>query len=260
MHSTEPASTGDEADRRERAAVSAPPPRSPTRAPQRTGGVWHGGGTVRPRVRIHEGRWRTREVVEDGPGELLSDLLRWHVAGHQVPARRGTPHASVGERCAVDEACARASRAVCDHALNAVGELAFDGDVQRMNPVAIGSVHVRLPPDEVFDQLNVPAGERVVQRRATAAVLAIVGVGAVVHQQLGNMEACTLRRLGSALACCHLVQAAVEQVLAHTCTHAFLDVGKWLDGWHRDCAAHVRVRWRDAPCAISSSIVLTSSS
>ena len=54
--------------------------------------------------------------------------------------------------------------------------------------VAVRRVDVRLRFEEEFDELEVAAGERVVERRAAAAVLPVVRVGAALHEQLRNVQ------------------------------------------------------------------------
>ena len=55
------------------------------------------------------------------------------------------------------------------------------------------------------------------QRRATTAVLPIVGIGAGLDESPGDLQACLLLLGGIALARRHLVQAAVEDPLGTTC-------------------------------------------
>ena len=125
----------------------------------------------------------------------------------------------------------------------------------RRRTVAIGRVDVGFPLDQKFRQLNKPTRQRVVQRRAAAAVLPIIGVSTRLHEAGGNAEA-GVRVVGRvALAGGDLVQATIKVCLCATCARS----AEW------DC-----IQWRDwlvahgcgggAPSATIWSTTSTSSS
>ena len=107
------------------------------------------------RAVVEQAEDRPRQVVLHRPRELVLHPLRRHAA---------VPH----------------------EVLNAVSVLALDGNVEGVDAVAVGRVDVGLRRQQEASQLDVAARERVVQRRAAAAVLPVVGVGASIDEHRRN--------------------------------------------------------------------------
>ena len=142
------------------------------------------------------------EVVLHGPGELVADLLLRQLPRHQV--------------------------------LDAVRVFALHRDVQRMHSVAVGGVHVRMRREQKLDQLNVSARERVVERRATTAVLPIVRVGAALDEARRDRQSSLLELFRITVARGHLMKAAVKKSLAAACALETSDVSNILqENWAR---------------------------
>ena len=102
---------------------------------------------------------------------------------------------------------------------DALDKFALNRNVQRVHAVSVGGVDVGLAGHEVVDELNVATRERVVQRCAPAAMLPVVGVRALGHEDLGNDQPRLLAVCRLAVADGDLVQAAVELALRRTCQH-----------------------------------------
>ena len=104
------------------------------------------------------------------------------------------------------------------------GERRTGGGARRrpegVRTVAVGRIHVGLLFQQKLDELNVATRERVVERRAAAAVLPIVGIGARLHEPRGDAHARILVIGRFALARGHLVQAAIQETLRATCATA----------------------------------------
>lgn len=135
-----------------------------------------------------------RQVVLHRPRELVAHLGQWQrmrtrpvIARHQVR--------------------------------DALDKFALNRNVQRVHAVSVGGVDVGLAGHEVVDELNVATRERVVQRCAPAAMLPVVGVRALGHEDLGNDQPRLLAVCRLAVADGDLVQAAVELALRRTCQH-----------------------------------------
>ena len=84
--------------------------------------------------------------------------------------------------------------------------------------VAVGRVDIGSRVQQELHKLQIAARQRVVERRAAAAVLAVVGVRSTLQQQLGNQEARLLVGDGVLISGGHLMESAVEIPLAHACT------------------------------------------